>query len=293
VLVLRGKPTSSQSVEFPMAWGTSAFSVTRKTENARHKTSEPGGDPRDGTTWVLFGKGSSMASPILSRSERGQDADAEARPDRALREANRHMHEFLAELAHELRSPLGAICNALQLLALTGDDAAMRESALGLMERQAQCIGRLVNDLMEASRIENGKIPLRMERLDLAQCVAHAVETVRSSIENRGQQLEVVLPREPISVDADPGRLEQVLKNLLNNAAKYTEPGGQIWLTAEARGGDVVLRVRDNGMGIDREMLPHIFDSFWQVERTLIIRRVVWASAWRWFGSWLRCTGGT
>jgi len=210
-----------------------------------------------------------MASPVLSRRERGQDADRDARPNRELREANRHMHEFLAELGHELRTPLGAICNALQVLALQGDDAALRESVRGLMERQTQCIGRLVDGLLEVSRIEHGKIQLRKEPLDLAHCVARSVETVRSSIEERGHQLEVTLPRESVSVIADPGRLEQVLKNLLNNAAKYTEPGGRIWLTAETREGDVVLRVRDTGIGIDREMLPHVFDSYWQVERAL------------------------
>jgi len=99
--------------------------------------------------------------------------------------------------------------------------------------------------------------------------VARAVETVRSCIQERRHRLEVALPREPVFVNADPGRLDQVLKNLLNNAAKYTEPGGRIWLTAKTRGEDVVLRVRDNGTGIDREMLPHVFESFWQVQRTL------------------------
>ncbi len=168
-----------------------------------------------------------------------------------------------------LRTPLAAICNALQVLALQGEDAAMRECVRGLMERQTQCIGRLVDGLLEVSRIEHGKIQLHKEPLDLAQSMARAVETVRSSIEEHGHRLEVTLPREPVSVNADPGRLEQVLTNLLNNAAKYMEPGGRIWLTAEARGGDVVLRVRDTGIGIDREMLPHVFDCFWQAERTL------------------------
>jgi signal transduction histidine kinase len=210
-----------------------------------------------------------MASPVLRRREAGQVTIRNASSDRALREASEQMHEFLAELGHELRSPLAAICNALQVLALQEDDAATRESARGLMERQTQCIGRLVDGLLEVSRIEHGKIQLRKEPLDLAQCVTRAVETVRSSIEEHGHQLEVTLPRESVFVHADPGRLEQVLTNLLHNAAKYTEPGGRIWVTAEARGGDVVLRVRDTGIGIDRETLSHVFDSFFQVERTL------------------------
>jgi len=215
-----------------------------------------------------FGKGTFMASPVL-RSREVQGATGNVTPDRPFREASRRMHNFLAELGHELRTPLAAICNALQVLALDGDDASTRESVLALMERQAQCIGRLVDDLMEISRVEHGRVPLRKKRLDLADCVARAVETVRSSIEERGHQLEVALPREPVSLNADPGRLEQVLKNLLNNAAKYTEPGGRIWLTAETQEGNVVLRIRDSGIGIDREMLPHVFDSFWQVESAL------------------------
>jgi signal transduction histidine kinase len=216
-----------------------------------------------------LGKGSSMASPILSRCERGQEATGDTGPDRELRAANRHMHEFLAELGHELRTPLAAICNALQVLALQGDDAVERESVRGLMERQTQCIGRLVDGLLDVSRIEHGKIRLFKQRLDLAQSVSRAVETVRASLEARGQQIDVTLPPKPVALDADPGRLDQVLTNLLNNAAKYTEPGGRIGLTAEVQGGDVVLQVRDSGIGIDPEMLAHVFDPFWQVECTV------------------------
>ena len=139
-----------------------------------------------------------------------------APPDRPLSEADLRTHDILAELGHELRTPLAAICDALQVLALDGDDASTRKSVLGLMERQTQCIGRLVNDLMEISRVEHGQMSLRKEPLNLAECVAHAVETLRSSIDERGHQLEIALPREPVSVYADSGRLEQVLKNLLN-----------------------------------------------------------------------------
>ncbi len=209
-----------------------------------------------------------MAIPVLRRREADQVTTGDTAADRSLCQVGPQTRDFLAELGHELRSPLAAICNALQVLALDGDDAALRVSVLGLIERQTQCIGRLVDGLMEASRLEHGKIHLRQEAVDLAECVARAVETVRSSLDERGHQLEVSLPPEPVSIDADPGRLEQVLKNLLNNAAKYTQPGGRIWLTAEARESDVVLRVRDTGIGIDREMLPQVFESFWQVERT-------------------------
>jgi signal transduction histidine kinase len=210
-----------------------------------------------------------MASQVASRPERGQKASEDARPDRELHEANRRIHDFLALLGHELRSPLAAICNALRVLELHGDDAATRERVRSLMERQTQCIGRLVDDLLEVSRIAHGKIQLRKQPLDLAQIVARAVETIRPSLERRGHQLEVTLPLKTVALDADPIRLEQVLTNLMNNAAKYMDPGGRIWVGAEAEGGDVVLRVRDSGIGIEPEMLPHVFDPFWQVERTL------------------------
>jgi signal transduction histidine kinase len=208
-----------------------------------------------------------MAIPVLSRREAGRVATGDVNSDHSLSQVDSQMRDFLAEVGHELRTPLAAICNALQVLALDGEDAATRDYVRCLMERQTQCIGRLVDGLMEASRLEHGKIDLRTEPVDLAECVARAVETMRLSLEKRGHQLEVGLPREPVFIDADPGRLEQVLKNLLNNAAKYTQPGGRIWLTAEVRGSDVFLRVRDTGIGIDREMLPHVFESFWQVER--------------------------
>jgi signal transduction histidine kinase len=207
-----------------------------------------------------------MASPDRSRSEQGDEANGDNLPERELREANRHMREVLGVLGHELRNPLAAICNALDVLELQGDDPPTRESVRKLMERQTQCIGRLIEDMLEASRIDHGKIRLLKQRLDLAQTVSRAVETVRAFLERRGHHLEVSLPPEPVALDADPVRLEQVLTNLLNNAAKYTEPGGHIGVTAEEQGGDVVLQVRDSGIGIDPAMLAHIFDPFWQVE---------------------------
>ncbi len=209
-----------------------------------------------------------MASPVMRRRERTQEAKGDARSDGELREANRHMHEFLALLGHELSSPLTAIRNALRILEQQGDDTATREWVRSLMERQTQSIGRLVEDMLEVSRIEHGKIQLRRQPLDLAQTVTRAVETIRASAEGRGHKIEVTLPAESVVFDADPVRLEQVLTNLLNNAAKYMATGGRIWVTAEVQGADVVLRVRDSGIGIHPEMLPHIFDPFWQVERT-------------------------
>jgi signal transduction histidine kinase len=210
-----------------------------------------------------------MANPVPNNLGQGRAANADGRAEPELREANRHMHEFLDLLGHELRSPLAAIRSAVNLLKLQGDDAATREMVLGLMERQSQCIGRLVEDMLELSQIEHGKIQLLKQPLDVAQSVSQAVETVRASLEGRGHQIEVTLPRDPVAFNVDPVRLEQVLTNLLNNASKYMEPGGRIGVTAEVQGGDVVLQVRDSGIGIDPEMLAHIFDPYWQVEHTL------------------------
>jgi len=214
-----------------------------------------------------------MASPILSRNEHDQETKRDCRSDFELREANRHMHVFLDWLGHELRSPLGAISNALQILEVQGDDPAKREWIQNLMLRQVQSINRLVEDMREISHVEHGKIQLHKRFLDLKQVVVRAVETVRSFVAERGHQLEVVLPSEPVVLEADPSRLEQIVTNLLNNAAKFMEPGGQIWVMAESDDGDVVLRVRDSGIGIDPEMLPHVFDPFWQVERALLHSR--------------------
>ena len=208
-----------------------------------------------------------MGSTILSKRIRGVNRDIRSDPE--LRDANRHMHEFLDWLGHELRSPLGAISNALHVLELQGDDPATRETIRGLMHRQVQSINRLVEELREVSYIEHGKIQLRKQFLDLKQTVTRAVETVRSFIEAQGHHLEVVLPSEPVVLEADPARIQQVLTNLLNNAAKYMESGGRILVTAEIENCEVVLRVRDSGLGIEPEMLPHVFDPFWQAERTL------------------------
>jgi signal transduction histidine kinase len=209
-----------------------------------------------------------MANQALDTIEETQNRNRVVHSNRELREANQHMHEFLALLGHELRTPLAAIRNALRVLELKGEDAATREWARSIMERQTHCIGCLVEDMLEISRIEHGKIRLRMQPLDLAQTIARAIDTVRAAIEGHHHQLEVTLPPEPVVVDADPGRLEQVLTNLLNNAVKYMDPGGHIWVSAEEQGSNVVVRVRDSGMGIASEMLPHIFDPFWQLERT-------------------------
>ena len=188
---------------------------------------------------------------------------------RARAEADRHKDEFLATLAHELRNPLAPIRNGLTVMRLAGGDREAVEKARGMMERQVQQMVRLIDELLDLSRISRGKVELRLERVTLAAVVTTAVETSRPLIEEAGHELVVRLPSEPVFVNADTTRLAQVFSNLLNNAAKYTERGGHIRLTAEAAGGEVRVSVQDDGIGIPAPMLPAIFEMFTQVDRSL------------------------
>jgi PAS domain S-box-containing protein len=187
----------------------------------------------------------------------------------ALRESDQRKDEFLAMLAHELRNPLAPIRNAVHVLHTEGAPVPELQWARAVIDRQAQQLTRLVDDLLDVSRITRGKIELRKERVQLATIINSAVEASRPLIEKGHHELTVTLPPEPIFLDADATRLAQVLLNLLNNAAKYTEPGGHIGLSAEREGQQVILRVQDTGIGIAREMVPRIFDLFVQVDRSL------------------------
>jgi PAS domain S-box-containing protein len=185
-----------------------------------------------------------------------------------LAEADRRKDEFLAMLAHELRNPLAPVRTALQILWLRcPPDPALRQ-VRDIMERQVRNLVRLVDDLLDMSRVSRGKMELRKERVDLASVIQLAVETALPLIDNRRHQLTVTTPEEPLWLDADPVRLGQILSNLLNNAAKYTDPGGHIWLTARRAGGETVVSVRDTGIGIAPELRGRIFDLFMQAHHT-------------------------
>jgi signal transduction histidine kinase len=192
-----------------------------------------------------------------------------ARLYRNIREADRRKNEFLAMLAHELRNPLAPIRNAVHLLRQPGAGPEHLGWAGEVIDRQVRQLVRLVDDLLDVSRITRGSITLQPTWVDLAAVAASAVETSRPLIDGRQQTLTVTLPPERLQIHADPARLAQVLANLLNNAAKYTPEGGEITLTAERNGRDVVFRVRDTGMGIPPEMLSSVFDLFTQVEHSL------------------------
>lgn len=187
---------------------------------------------------------------------------------RQLELVNRRQTEFLATLAHELRNPLAPLRNGVQLLRLARHDEATVQETLAMMERQLGHTARLVDDLMDVSRISRGKVELRRQAIPLKDVIDHAIETSRSLIDAAGHELTIELPDPPIVVDGDLTRLAQVVSNLLNNAAKYTDRGGRIELCVEQPSETAVIRVRDNGIGIPRDMLPHVFEMFAQIDRS-------------------------
>ncbi len=190
-----------------------------------------------------------------------------ARARRAAEAANRAKDEFLAMLGHELRNPLAPITTALHLMRLRGGDELQRERQI--IERQLNHLTRLVDDLLDVSRITGGKIDLKRQPVELSEIVARAIELASPLLEQRRHHLHLAVPSSGVSVDGDAVRLAQVTANLLTNAAKYTEPGGDIWVSAELAGERAVLRVRDSGIGIAAEMLPRVFDFFVQDHQDL------------------------
>jgi two-component system, sensor histidine kinase len=187
----------------------------------------------------------------------------------ALRQSDKQKDEFLATLSHELRNPLAPIRNALHVLRLAGADEQTRARVLDTMERQTGNVIRLVDDLLELSRINEGRVTLRKERIKLRTILRSALETSAPVVETAGHELIVEEPAEPVLLFADPVRLVQVVANLLNNAAKYTERGGRVVLSARAEGPYAVISVRDNGIGIPADMLDRIFEMFVQVDTSL------------------------
>lgn len=191
------------------------------------------------------------------------------RANAALREADRRKDRFLATLAHELRNPLAPIRNALEILRLTEENPEAGRTARALIERQVAHLVKLIDDLLDVARISSDKVRLHHERVDLAEVVESALEQSRPALDKAGQTLAVELPRKPVRLFADRLRVAQILTNILHNAAKYSEPGGVVELTARRSGDNVEIRVRDRGLGIPPNMLPHIFEPFTQVDRTL------------------------
>ena len=186
-----------------------------------------------------------------------------------LKEAGLRKDEFLAMLAHELRNPLAPIRSAVKVLNLKGSAVPEARWSREIIERQVQHLTRLVDDLLDISRITRNKLVLQKSRIELAEVIGGAVDSSRPLIEQYGHKLTVSLPSRPTSVEGDAVRLSQVFQNLLNNAAKYTERGGRIWLTAERQDDGVVVRVKDTGVGVPPDTLPRLFEMFYQVDRSL------------------------
>jgi len=196
------------------------------------------------------------------------DITGAVQAEEALKEADRRKDEFLATLAHELRNPLAPISNAVQLMRRP-DGRRQSDRVVEMVGRQVKQMARLVDDLLEVSRITRGKIDLKLERVPFAEIVHSAVETSEPVIDRAGHQLAVALPDEPLVLQADRVRMTQVFSNLLNNAAKYTDGGGRIWFDVRREDGQVVATVRDTGIGIPADALPGVFDMFAQAHRSV------------------------
>ncbi|HYE36424.1 hybrid sensor histidine kinase/response regulator [Methylocaldum sp.] len=189
--------------------------------------------------------------------------------ENALKAADRRKNEFLAMLGHELRNPLAPITNAAQIMKRMNVSDPRLQMVQQVLDRQVGHLARLVDDLLDISRIEQGKITLRKEKLEIAPVLDQALESSRPLIQSRQHDLLVSVPNTPITLMGDGERLAQLISNLLNNAAKYTPTGGTIWLTVTRENGEALIRVKDTGEGISQPLLLQIFDAFTQAERTL------------------------
>jgi two-component system CheB/CheR fusion protein len=185
-----------------------------------------------------------------------------------LAEVDRRKDEFLAMLGHELRNPLAPVTTALQIMRIHETEPSRVARSREIVERQIEHMTRLIDDLLDVSRITRGKIELREQPLLLSSVIERAIESVRPLIDERGHRILLDLPTEPITFLADPARLAQVFANLLNNAAKYTDVGGRIWLHARVEGNDLVVGVKDDGPGLSKELRNHAFELFMQGPQT-------------------------
>ena len=210
---------------------------------------------------------------IVGISKIARDITDQKRTEKALRDseeslraADRLKNEFLATLAHELRNPLAPIRNSVHILGMAVGDNSSVAAVQEVLERQVSHMSRLVDDLLDMARINNGKIELRNEAVELAGLIRSALELSMPLIDANKHRVAITLPPDPLTVEGDATRLIQVIANLLNNAAKYMEPDGQIWLTAAREGSEAMISVRDAGIGIEARMLPRVFEMFTQVD---------------------------
>lgn len=232
----------------------------------------PGAEPRVAELRVVqteWEGSPALLASLRDVTDRKKLEDELRRQARQLSEADRRKDEFLAMLAHELRNPLAPILNAAHVMRLSGDDPTVLARMRDVVEHQVRHLARLVDDLLDVARFTQGKIQLRKEWLDVASVAAQAVEAARPALEARRHALTVSVEAGMPRIEADPTRLRQIVANLLDNAAKYTDPGGLIELSAGREGDELVIKVRDNGIGISAEMLPRVFELFSQADSSL------------------------
>jgi signal transduction histidine kinase len=223
------------------------------------------------TITILFTStlGTASAFFVLRRYDRlnaqlHRESRERQRVEAALKVADRRKDEFLAVLAHELRNPLAPIRNAVEVMKLKGEDLGKMQWARDVIDRQSVLLNRLVDELLDVSRIARGKIQLQITRTDLSRIISAALEAVQPAIDARGHSLCVDIPATPLPLDVDESRMTQVVLNLLNNAIKYTPNGGRIRIAAVREGRKICLTVRDNGRGIAADEIAHVFDMFAQ-----------------------------
>jgi PAS domain S-box-containing protein len=210
-----------------------------------------------------------FAKVIRDTTDRKQLEMELRRQAEELAEANWRKDEFLAMLSHELRNPLAPVLNSVHVLRQAANDPSLVEFAGNMVERQVRHMARLIDDLLEVTRLTHGKVRLRPERIELGAAAERAAESVRPLMQERGHRFTLVAKDRPIWLEADPVRLDQILVNLLNNAAEFTDPGGCVELELAREGPDAVIRVRDDGIGIAPDLLPRIFDLFAQADTSL------------------------
>ena len=203
---------------------------------------------------------------LRNRTDLREQLDTLQNQAKASADANYRKDVFLSTLAHELRNPLAPLSNAVELIRLSTSGQPDVEQLLKIIERQIFTLRRLVDDLLDLSRVGAGKIDLKKEAVNIHDVIERAVESARPVVADRRHALDVILPSAPIIVDGDGARLQQVFVNLIHNAAKYTPEGGRIWIKGATEGPEAVVHVEDNGIGIPHEMLPQIFELFTQVE---------------------------
>lgn len=252
------------------AWEQKTASVSGESEDDRWQVRKDGGRIWvSGTLTALRDEqGQLLGFAKVVRNRTDQKFQVETLESRlaALQSLKQRKNNFISTLAHELRNPLATISNAAQLLEQFQPVPRETTLALGMIRRQVEFMGRMIDDLLEVTRIAAGKVELRKERIVLQDILRRAVESCRPSLDQRTQALHELMPDVPIHLDADSTRLQQVFVNLIENAAKYTQYGGTIWIKATTEGDEAVVRVQDTGIGIDPEVMPHIFDLFTQGE---------------------------